>query len=95
MQYGHLETLDHLLSVIFSNKEVFDQFNTNVFGTVNIARAVTPYLREAAKARQNDGGNVALANFGSVGSWISGPAVAFCGYFLLSSLWGVGSYLLE
>lgn len=66
-----------------SNKEVFDQYNTNVFGTCNIARAVTPHLRETAKYRTD--GNVALATFGSVGSWISGPAVAhYC-----STKWAV------
>ncbi|KAM7196131.1 putative oxidoreductase YusZ [Naviculisporaceae sp. PSN 640] len=55
-----------------SAKEVYDQYNTNVFGTFNIARVVTPYLREAAKK----GYLTALANFGSLGSWTSSAAVA-------------------
>ncbi|KAK4129353.1 NAD(P)-binding protein [Parathielavia appendiculata] len=57
-----------------SNKEVFDTFNTNVFGTANVARAAAPYLREAAKV---PGGQAALATFGSLGSWESGPAAAY------------------
>ncbi|KAK4105632.1 NAD(P)-binding protein [Parathielavia hyrcaniae] len=57
-----------------SNKEVFDTFDTNVFGTANVARAAAPYLREAAKA---PGGQAALATFGSLGSWLSGPAAAY------------------
>ncbi|KAK0618429.1 hypothetical protein B0T17DRAFT_338018 [Bombardia bombarda] len=55
-----------------SQKEVLAHFNTNVFGTFNMARAAVPHLREAAKT----GTHVALANFGSLGSWWSGPAVA-------------------
>ncbi|KAK4164256.1 hypothetical protein QBC43DRAFT_378927 [Cladorrhinum sp. PSN259] len=55
-----------------TQKEVYDVFNTNVFGTVNIARAVTPYLRDAAK----QGHKPALATFGSLGSWRSGAAVS-------------------
>ncbi|KAK3986696.1 putative oxidoreductase YusZ [Cladorrhinum sp. PSN332] len=55
-----------------SQKEVHDVFNTNVFGTVNLARAVIPYLREAAE----HGYKPALATFGSLGSWRSGAAVS-------------------
>ncbi|KAK0731194.1 hypothetical protein B0H67DRAFT_549003 [Lasiosphaeris hirsuta] len=66
-----------------SNKEVFDTFNTNVFGTFNIARASAPHLRAAAAA--SPGRSVALATFGSIGSWRSGPAVAhYC-----STKWAV------
>ncbi|GAB1310051.1 Putative oxidoreductase YusZ [Madurella fahalii] len=56
-----------------SAKEVLDVFNTNVLGTFSIARAATPYLREAAKV---PGQMTALATFGSLGSWSSGAAVA-------------------
>ncbi|KAK3693534.1 hypothetical protein B0T22DRAFT_42496 [Podospora appendiculata] len=59
-----------------SNKEVFDQFNTNVFGTFNIARAATQYLRSAAAGE--GGRRTALATFGSLGSWQSSAAVAHC-----------------
>ncbi|KAK3354960.1 hypothetical protein B0H65DRAFT_414622 [Neurospora tetraspora] len=58
-----------------SNKEVFDHYNTNVLGTFNVARAVTKYLRAAAAAVPG-GQQVALANFGSLGSWWSGAGVA-------------------
>ncbi|KAK3335356.1 hypothetical protein B0T19DRAFT_406188 [Cercophora scortea] len=61
-----------------SNKEVFDQFNTNVFGTFNIARVATKYLRAAAAAAGEGSRRrrTALATFGSLGSWQSGAAVA-------------------
>jgi NAD(P)-dependent dehydrogenase (short-subunit alcohol dehydrogenase family) len=61
----------------YSAKEVFDTYNTNVFGTFNVARAAVPYLREAAAAR-GPGQMAALATFGSLGSWWSGAAVAHC-----------------
>jgi NAD(P)-dependent dehydrogenase (short-subunit alcohol dehydrogenase family) len=70
----------------YSAKEVFDTFNTNVFGTFNVARAAIPYLREAAAAR-GPGQTAALATFGSLGSWWSGAAVAHCKF---SSLPQVG-----
>lgn len=54
---------------------MYDTFNTNVFGTFNVARAAAPHLREAAKV---PGRVVALATFGSLGSWQSGAAVAHC-----------------
>lgn len=60
-----------------SNKEIFDIFNTNVFGSFNIARAATKYLREAA-ASASDGRNTVLANFGSLGSWLSTSGVIAC-----------------
>ncbi|KAK3397941.1 hypothetical protein B0T20DRAFT_354072 [Sordaria brevicollis] len=56
-----------------SAKEVFDQFNTNVLGTFNVARAVVRYLRDAAAGGEQQ---VALANFGSLGSWSSSAGVA-------------------
>lgn len=60
-----------------SAKEVFDHYNTNVFGTFNIARAATPHLREAAKV---PGQRAALVTFGSLGSWRSSAAIAHCGF---------------
>jgi NAD(P)-dependent dehydrogenase (short-subunit alcohol dehydrogenase family) len=50
----------------FRPKETYDQFNTNVFGTLNVTRVITPYMRE-----QHSG---LIATFGSLGSWRSGPA---------------------
>lgn len=65
-----------------SVKEVMDVFNTNVLGTCNVARAVTPYLRAAAEV---PGQMAALATFGSLGSWSSSAAVAHCELTLLLS----------
>ncbi|KAK0657468.1 hypothetical protein B0T16DRAFT_401765 [Cercophora newfieldiana] len=59
-----------------TQKEVFDTYNTNVLGCFNIARAAIPHLRAAAATRSDSNGNIALANFGSLGSWSSGAAVA-------------------
>jgi len=71
-----------------SNKEVFDQFNTNVLGTFNVARAAAKYLRTAAVAAASSepkGNITVLANFGSLGSWISSSATAhYC-----STKWAV------
>ncbi|WYZ44163.1 hypothetical protein EsH8_VII_000599 [Colletotrichum jinshuiense] len=51
-----------------SAQEVSDQFNTNVFGTLKVCRAVAPHLRAQ--------GFGAVVNIGSVGSWAGGAAVA-------------------
>ncbi|KAF2092868.1 NAD(P)-binding protein [Rhizodiscina lignyota] len=48
-------------------EESLQQFNTNVFGTMNVSRAVLPYMRA-----QHSG---VIANFGSVGSWRGSPGV--------------------
>lgn len=68
-----------------SGKEVLDHFNTNVLGTFNVARAVIRYLRAAAAVSGGDGQQqqVALANFGSLGSWSSGAGVAHCKFLPL------------
>ncbi|KAK3050089.1 hypothetical protein LTR09_008744 [Extremus antarcticus] len=49
-----------------SPKETFDTFNVNVFGILNVTRAILPYMRE-----QKSG---TIAHFGSVGSWGGAPA---------------------
>ncbi|KAK3701321.1 hypothetical protein LTR37_015542 [Vermiconidia calcicola] len=49
-----------------SPKETYDQFNVNVFGVLNVTRAVLPYMRQ-----QRSG---VIAHFGSLGSWTGGPA---------------------
>uniref|UniRef100_K3WR58 Uncharacterized protein n=1 Tax=Globisporangium ultimum (strain ATCC 200006 / CBS 805.95 / DAOM BR144) TaxID=431595 RepID=K3WR58_GLOUD len=46
-----------------SAQEVFDLFNTNVFGVLNMVRAVMPYLRA-----QKSG---VIANIGSLAAWCS------------------------
>lgn len=48
-----------------SPQETFDHFNTNVFGALNVTRAVLPYMRERKSG--------VVAMFGSLGSWRSGP----------------------
>ncbi|EOO00869.1 putative estradiol 17-beta-dehydrogenase protein [Phaeoacremonium minimum UCRPA7] len=55
-----------------SQAEMAATFATNVFGAANVSRAAAPYLRQAAA----DGNQCAIAHFGSLGSWSSGPAVA-------------------
>jgi NAD(P)-dependent dehydrogenase (short-subunit alcohol dehydrogenase family) len=52
-----------------SPEEDYATFNTNVFGMLNVSRAVLPYLRAAA-------GEKVIANFGSIGSWSGGPGYA-------------------
>ena len=44
-----------------SPKETYDSFNVNVFGILNVTRAVLPYMRQ-----QKSG---VIAQFGSIGSW--------------------------
>ncbi|KAL2675503.1 hypothetical protein Neosp_011689 [[Neocosmospora] mangrovei] len=74
--YGRLDYLVNSAAYVLestceeaSEKEVFDEFNTNVFGTIKLCRAVTPYFRA-----QSHGG---IANFGSLGSWVGSPATSF------------------
>ncbi|KAK4507818.1 hypothetical protein PRZ48_001553 [Zasmidium cellare] len=47
-------------------QETYDQFNVNVFGVINLTRALLPHLRA-----QNSG---TIAHFGSLGSWRGSPA---------------------
>ncbi|KAL8989052.1 MAG: hypothetical protein Q9169_008448 [Polycauliona sp. 2 TL-2023] len=49
-----------------SRQEVLDQFQTNVFGQLNVARAVLPHMR----ARRSG----VIANMGSIGGWLGSPA---------------------
>ncbi|RMJ11499.1 hypothetical protein CDV36_008849 [Fusarium kuroshium] len=74
--YGRLDYLVNSAAYVLegtceeaSEKEVFDEFNTNVFGTIKLCRAVIPYFRA-----QSHGG---IANFGSLGSWVGSPATGF------------------
>ncbi|KDN68503.1 putative short chain dehydrogenase [Colletotrichum sublineola] len=49
-------------------QEVFDQYDTNVFGTLKVCRAAAPHLRSQ--------GFGVVVNMGSVGSWAGGAAVS-------------------
>ncbi|ESK94776.1 serine 3-dehydrogenase [Moniliophthora roreri MCA 2997] len=48
-------------------EESFDQFNTNVFGAINVTRAFLPYMRERKAGT--------IIFLGSLGGWRSCPAV--------------------
>lgn len=56
------------------------QLNTNIAGTVKLARAVTPHLRA-----QKYG---VIANFGSVGSWNGSPGMSLYG----TTKWAVSGF---
>ena len=47
--------------ICYSPKETYESFNVNVFGILNVTRAVLPYMRQ-----QKSG---VIAQFGSIGSW--------------------------
>ncbi|UKZ83285.1 hypothetical protein TrVFT333_011093 [Trichoderma virens FT-333] len=50
-----------------SPEEVYDSFNTNVFGTMNTIRAFLPHMR--AQPLADNGVRGVVATFGSLGSW--------------------------
>ncbi|KAL9013864.1 MAG: hypothetical protein Q9173_001472 [Seirophora scorigena] len=56
-----------------SRREVLHQFQTNVFGQLNVIRAVLPYMR----ARRSG----VIANLGSIAGWAGWPA---CGLYSAS-----------
>jgi len=60
-----------------SPEEAFAIFNTNVFGPINMIRAVAPYMRA-----QRSG---VIANVSSVGAWMAGPG---CGLYCASK-WAI------
>ncbi|KAH6625698.1 hypothetical protein C7974DRAFT_205779 [Boeremia exigua] len=70
--YGYLTHLVNAAGYILvgaveetSPEEDFNQFNTNVFGMLNVSKAFLPYLRATA-------GHRTISNFGSLGSWHGG-----------------------
>ncbi|KAI2621618.1 NAD(P)-binding protein [Hypoxylon sp. NC1633] len=63
-----------------SSEEVFNQFNTNVLGVMNMTRNVLHHMRP-----QRQG---VIANFGSLGSWRGGPAFSY----YASTKWAVSGF---
>ncbi|KAF2210845.1 hypothetical protein CERZMDRAFT_113012 [Cercospora zeae-maydis SCOH1-5] len=59
-------------------EETYESFNVNVFGVINLIRAVLPYMRQ-----QKSG---TIAHFGSIGSWrgVPGAKVAPLGIDVIS-----------
>jgi short-subunit dehydrogenase len=58
LQYGILENV--------TQEEIQNQFNTNVFGLLNITKTVLPYMRSRKEG--------IIVNIGSVGGWKGEPA---------------------
>ncbi|KAL7913949.1 hypothetical protein GGI35DRAFT_475790 [Trichoderma velutinum] len=56
-----------------SPEEVYDSFNTNVFGTMNTVRAFLPHMR--AQPLADNGVRGVVATFGSLGSWRGAPGI--------------------
>ncbi|CAH0048434.1 unnamed protein product [Clonostachys solani] len=57
-------------------KEIFDAFNTNVFGAVATIKAFLPHLRAQPPLDPSTGTRATLVAFGSLGSWTGGPTYA-------------------
>ena len=65
-------TLKLTVMLFIRPQETYDAFNVNVFGILNVTRAVLPYMRA-----QHSG---VIAHFGSIGSWHGTPAGGiYCG----------------
>lgn len=70
--------------------EVYESFNTNVFGVVNTVRAFLPGMR--AQSSAPGGTRSTIATFGSLGSWIGAASCAvyamtkWCSWALAESL---------
>ncbi|KAI0885136.1 NAD(P)-binding protein [Annulohypoxylon maeteangense] len=52
-----------------SPKEIFDLFNTNVLGVINMTRNILHHMRPRREG--------VIANFGSLGSWRGGPGAGY------------------
>lgn len=77
-KYGRVDYLINAAGFILegaieelSPQEVYDSFNTNVFGTVNTIKAFLPAMR--AQPLGPAGTRATIATFGSLASWGGGP----------------------
>ncbi|KAH8682449.1 hypothetical protein BX600DRAFT_479073 [Xylariales sp. PMI_506] len=57
-----------------TQEDVLRTFSVNVLGIMNLCRHEIALLREQGKAGTSGG---VIANFGSLGSWVGGPAFAY------------------
>lgn len=80
-KYGRVDYLINAAGFILegaveevSSKELFDCFNTNVFGTVATIKAFLPGIRSQSK--RSNGSRATIATFGSLGSWEGGASYA-------------------
>jgi NAD(P)-dependent dehydrogenase (short-subunit alcohol dehydrogenase family) len=62
-------TTSSILTPPSSPEEDYASFNTNVFGTLNVSKALIPHLRSSPHHRT-------IANFGSIASWTAWPGSA-------------------
>ncbi|KAK7985425.1 NAD(P)-binding Rossmann-fold containing protein [Apiospora saccharicola] len=60
-----------------SQKEVFDSFNVNVLGIMNMTKNQIAWIRKRGQTARGAAGRSVIANFGSLGSWRGGPAFAY------------------
>lgn len=60
-----------------TQQEVFDSFNVNVLGIMNMTKNEIAWLRKRGQTRRGPAGRSVIANFGSLGSWRGGPAFAY------------------
>ena len=77
-QYGRVDYLINAAGYLLEGAveeltptEVYDCFNTNVFGAINTIKAFLPYMRKSEPGSNGFRGTV--VTFGSLGSWEPGP----------------------
>lgn len=78
-KYGRVDYLVNTAGFILegaveevSPQEVYNSFNTNVFGTINTIHAFLPHIR--AQPVASNGARSTIVTFGSLGSWRGGAS---------------------